>query len=173
MGSFPESIGACFGSGGKRTVFMTGDGSMQLNLQELQTIVHHQLPIKVFVLNNDGYLLMKVSQNDFFDRRFYGSCKEGGLSLPDHEKLSEAYGIPFTRVMNNQEAREKIRWTLEQPGPSICEFVAHPEHPIDPRLGHRFREDGTPIAAPMEDMYPFLDKDEFESNMIVDPWEPK
>ena len=173
MGSFPESIGACFGTGGRRTVFLTGDGSMQLNLQELQTLVHHQIPVKVFVLNNDGYLLMKVSQNDFFDRKFYGSCKEGGLSLPDHEQIAKAYGIPFARVMNNQEADEKIKWVLEQDGPTICEFVAHPEHAIDPRLGHRFREDGTPMAAPMEDMYPFLDREEFEENMIIPPLEQK
>jgi acetolactate synthase I/II/III large subunit len=167
MGSFPESIGACLGSGGKHTVFVTGDGSMQLNVQELQTISHHKFPIKVFILNNNGYLLMKRSQIDFFDREFVGSCADGGVSIPNYEKLSDAYNLPYFKIEKNSECTEVVNKVLSHDGPAVCEFFCDPEHEIYPRMGFRLTEDKIPLGAPMEDMYPFMSDEELESNMFI------
>ncbi len=173
MGTLPESIGACFANNKGQTIFLCGDGSMQLNIQELQTIVHHQLPIKMFILNNEGYLLMRLSQEDFFDQYYVGSSEESGLSMPDFSKVAEAYGVKAVRIQNHAELREKIKWTLGQPGPVLCEIMAAKNHPIHPRMGFDRRPDGSPIPRPMEDMYPFLDREEFASNMFVKPWQTK
>ena len=171
MGTLPETIGACLGSGGKRTIFLCGDGSFQLNIQELQTIVHHRLPIKMFILNNDGYLLMRISQKDFFESNFVGSSVKGGLSMPDSLKLAEAYGVKGIRIHNHRELNEKIQWTLRESGPVLCDLMVAPDQDINPRLGFELKPDGTPVPKPMEDMAPFLDRKEFLANMLVKPWE--
>lgn len=173
MGTLPETIGACLGSGGKTTVYLCGDGSMQLNIQELQTIIHHNLPVKIFMLNNDGYLLMRQAQEDFFDSIYVGSSKDSGVSLPDMLKLAEAYGVETIRIRHHGELMEKIRKTLQVPGPVLCEIMVARDQKIIPCLGFDKRPDGTPVPRPLEDMYPFLDRKEFLENMVVKPWEPK
>lgn len=165
----PESIGACFASGKKRTICMVGDGSMQFNIQELQTIVHHNLPIKIMLINNDGYLAIRNTQDEFFEGRHFGTDADGGLSLPDFQKVVAAYGIKVIRIENHQEMREKLRWALEEPGPVVCEIMVDRKEDLIPRMGSKKNPDGTATGRPLEDMYPYLDRAEFLENMIVKP----
>lgn len=165
----PESIGACFASGGRRTICMVGDGSMQLNIQELQTIFHHNLPIKMFVFNNGGYLAIRHTQNGFLKSNYVGSSLGGGLSQPDYLKVAAAYGIKSVRVNNHHELLEKIRWTLNEAGPALCEIMISPKQELIPRMGFDINPDGTGTARPLEDMAPYLDRKEFLENMIVKP----
>lgn len=166
----PESIGACLANGGRRTVCLCGDGSMQLNIQELQTIVHHSFNIKIFVFNNGGYLAIRYTQEQFLGANYVGSCESGGVSLPDYQKVSQAYGIKAIRIHNHQELLEKLRWTLNETGPVLCEIMISRQQQVIPRQGFVERADGTFSPRPLEDMYPYLDRKEFLENMIVDPW---
>ncbi len=165
----PESIGACFVSKGQRTVSLCGDGSMQLNIQELQTIFHHDLNIKIFVFNNGGYLAIQHTQDEFLEGKHVGSDASGGLSLPDLQKVSEAYGIRAIRINNHQELLERLRWTLNQTGPVLCEIMISRDQQVIPRQGFDRNPDGTYSPRPLEDMYPYLDRKEFLENMIVAP----
>lgn len=162
----PESIGACFANGRNRTICTIGDGSLQLNLQELQTIAHHNLPIKIFVMNNDGYLAIRHTQQTFFDKRYVGSCVEGGVSLPDTLKVAAAYSIKAERVQKNADLDEAIQRALAEPGPFICEFMVSPDQELLPRIGWDKMPDGTYKTRPLEDMYPYLDRQELKKNMV-------
>lgn len=166
----PESIGACLARGGGRTICLCGDGSMQLNIQELQTIVHHNLPIKIFVFNNEGYLAIRHTQDGFLEGNYVGSDKTGGLSLPDFNKVAKAYGIKAGRINNHRELKRKIRWALHTPGPVVCELIISRNQQVIPKQGFRQRPDGTYESLPLEDMYPPLEREEFFENMIVAPW---
>ena len=165
----PGAIGACLGAG-RRTICITGDGCIQLNLQELQTIVYYNLPIKIFMINNEGYLAIRITQNDWFESRYAASSEEGGLSLPDMQKIVAAYGIKTERVNNHHKLREKIRSVLNTEGPVFCEVMMHPNQPLIPYLAYCTRKDGSRYPAPLEDMYPFLNREEFLENMIIEPW---
>lgn len=170
MGSgVPESIGACFASGKKRTICFVGDGSMQFNIQELQTIYHHKLPIKIILFNNDGYLAIRHTQKDFLSSNFIGSDTKGGVSMPDFEKVTTAYGIKHIKVSNNSEIGGKIKETLGHPGPVVCEIAISRDQELIPRMGFKKNPDGTATGMPLEDMCPFLDREEFNENMIVKP----
>ena len=164
-------MGACFASGGRCTICLCGDGGIQLNIQELQTIVHHDLPVKVFVLNNGGYLSIRHTQDGFLESHYVGSIKSGGLSLPDIKKVARAYGIKAEQISNHGELREKIQRVLGEPGPVVCEIMVSPDQQVTPRQGFDKRPDGTGVARPLEDMYPYLDREEFLENMIVKPWD--
>lgn len=163
----PESIGACFANNGRRTICLCGDGSMQLNIQELQTVVHHNLNIKIFVFNNSGYLAIRHTQDGFLDSKYIGSDESGGLSLPDLQKVAEAYGIKTTRIHNHQELREKIGRVLKESGPILCEIMISRDQQVIPRIGFDRNPDGTFSPRPLEDMYPYLDRKEYSENMIV------
>jgi len=167
----PESIGACFANDRKRTICMTGDGSIQLNIQELQTIVHYDLPIKIFVFNNSGYLAIRHTQDGFLGSRYVGSDKGGGVSLPDFSKVARAYGIKAVRVRNNQELLKNIRLVLKEPGPVLCEIMISSDQELIPRMGFKKNPDGTSSGKPLEDMMPELTRKEFRENMIVKPWD--
>ncbi len=166
----PESIGACFGNGGRRTICLCGDGSLQFNIQELQTVVHHNLPIKLFVFNNGGYLAIRNTQDGFLDSRYVGSEASGGLSLPDFQKVARAYGIRSMRINNHRELRRKITLALETPGAVLCEVMIDRKAEIMPRQGFDKRPDGTGVARPLEDMYPYLPRKELLENMLIKPW---
>ena len=166
----PASIGACFGSGKKRTICITGDGSIQMNLQELETVISNNLPIKIFMINNEGYLAIRNSQNDWFDKRYAASSKEGGVHLPDIQKIAAAYGFKTEKINNHDELRYKIKSVLLKNGPILCEIMMKPDQPLIPYLSYRTRKDGSRYPAPLEDMYPFLDRKEFLENMLIKPW---
>jgi len=170
MGSgLPESIGACFANNRKRTICVCGDGSMQFNIHELQTIVHHNLPVKIFVFNNSGYLAIRHTQDGFFGSRYVGSEEKGGLSLPDFQKIARAYGIRAVRINNHRGLLRKVRSTLEDKNPVLCEIMISRDQQLNPRMGFYKKSDGTNSPRPLEDMEPLLARDEFMRNMVVKP----
>lgn len=162
----PESIGLAFGSNRRRTICLSGDGSIQFNIQELQTVVQNKLPIKIFVFNNNGYLSIRQTQDGFLESNYVGSEPEGGLTLPDLQKLAHAYGISVSKIDNHNNLCENIRAVLESDEPVICEVMVDPNQEVTPRLGFDRHADGTGTPRPLEDMYPYLDREEFAANMV-------
>jgi acetolactate synthase-1/2/3 large subunit len=162
----PGMIGACIGNGRKKLIGISGDGGLQMNIQELQTMFHYKLPIILFVLNNRGYLTIKLMQQNHFGR-YVGSDQASGLSCPDIVKLAAAYGIPSDRINNNTELHEKIDGIINQPGPFICEIMMPEDQPLIPRVASMKKPDGSIVSRPLEDLYPFLDREEYNENMIV------
>jgi acetolactate synthase-1/2/3 large subunit len=169
----PAAVGACYANEGRRVICLEGDGSIQLNMQELATVVYHRLPLKVFVFNNGGYLSIRTTQRAFFDGRLVGEGPNSGVGLPDMTKIAEAYGIRSVVIRNHQEMPDRIRTVLEHPGPVLCDVRMTPNQELVPRVTSRRLDNGRMVSSPLEDMYPFLDRAEFLSNMIVPPWEPK
>ncbi len=164
----PASIGVCFANGKKRVMCITGDGSFQQNIQELQTIVHYGLPIKIFVLNNDGYLSIRFTQGKYFENRFIGESSISGVSFPDTKKIAKAYGIKFIRVSNNSMLDRTLEKVLDYNVAVICEIMVPRDQLIIPTLASEKRPDGSMVSKPLEDMYPFLDREEFKKEMIVE-----
>jgi acetolactate synthase-1/2/3 large subunit len=162
----PTSIGACIASGLKRTICVDGDGGFQMNIQELETVRRLNLPIKFFIVNNDGFASIRSSQSGYFHRKV-GADRSSGLSLPDIKKLAEAYGLKNFRIDDPSTLKENIRKALDEPGPVLCEVVVRSDEPRIPRLASYRKPDGSMVSRPLEDLFPFLDREEFESNMIV------
>lgn len=166
----PGAIGACFGHDRRQTICISGDGGLQMNIQELQTLVTYKLPIILFVLNNAGYLTIKLMQQNHFGR-YVGSDPSSGVICPDIIKIATAYGIPSLRINNQRELDAELDTVLSQTGPFICELMMPEDQPLIPRVSSLKKPDGTIISKPLEDLYPFLDRDEFAANMIVAPVE--
>ncbi len=160
----PLAIGTCIGNGKKRTICVTGDGSLQWNVHELLTIRHYNLPIKVFVFNNRGYSSIRATQKTFFNGRFVGSDENSGVSNPDFEKLAAAYGLGYGRILKNGDIGEGITHVLSVNGPVLCEVNISPEQGITPKSSAFIREDGTIESRPLEDMFPFLPREEVWEN---------
>jgi acetolactate synthase-1/2/3 large subunit len=138
-----------------------------MNIQELQTLAHFQLPVILFVLNNKGYLTIKATQQNHFGR-FVGSEKSSGITCPDIIKVAEAHGLEADRIANTEELHSKIQLILSKPGPFVCEIIMPETQPLIPRLSSLKKPDGSIISKPLEDLYPFLDRSEFDENMIID-----
>lgn len=171
MGSgLPESVGACFAGNRRRTICLTGDGSMQLNVQELQTIVHHNLPVKIFVFNNRGYLSIRNTQDGFLGGNHAGSSTKGGLTLPDFVKVAEAYGLKAGRARNHRELKQTIQSVLASDGPALCEVLVSEKQQIEPRQAFEKNADGTFVPRPLEDMEPLLSSEEYLESMMIQPW---
>jgi acetolactate synthase-1/2/3 large subunit len=166
----PQTLGACIASGNKRTVCLNGDGGFQLNIQELETIKRLKLPIKFIYLNNQGYLSIKVSQNNYFNGRLVATDDTSGLTLPDIQKVSAAYGIPSNRILNNKGMEQGIKEALATDGPFICEVMIDPDEQVSPKVKSALIN-GKMVSKPLEDLAPFLDRKEFLENMIVKPLE--
>jgi acetolactate synthase-1/2/3 large subunit len=150
----PAAIGACFVEGHNDIICIEGDGSLQMNIQELQTMVHHQLPIKLFVINNDGYLSIKITQGLFFGGREEASGKESGISFPDLAKVANTYNIPFIRISNNNEYDNKLKEVFNTKGPVICELMTHPHEKHEPKVIHKgIDSEGRIIPGELTDMY--------------------
>lgn len=167
----PGAIGACYGAGKRKTICISGDGGLQMNIQELQTVVHNRLPIILFLLNNQGYLTIKLMQQNHFGS-YVGSEASSGVSTPDIIKVAQAYGIDALRINNQQELDARLDWVLAQPGPFICEVMMPEDQALIPRTSSLKKPDGKIISRPLEDLYPFLDREEFAANMIVKQVEP-
>lgn len=166
----PAAIGACIASGRRRIVCIDGDGSFQMNLQELQTIVHHRLPITIFLLNNNGYHSIRQTQRSFFGEPLVGVGPSSGVSFPDAKKLSSAYGIPFARAHDHAGLDTAVEKALAwEDGPFICEIMLDPEQAFEPKLSSRRLSDGRMVSAPLEDMAPFLPRDIFGREMLISP----
>lgn len=166
----PGAIGACFANKRRKTICISGEGGLQMNIQELQTIVHNRLPILIFILNNQGYLTIKHMQQNHFGR-YVGSESGSGLSCPDTLKIAQAYCIPSIRIQNHDELHHELSGVLSQEGPFICEIMMNGDQPLIPRSSSLKRPDGSIVSKPLEDLYPFLDRQEFNENMIVKPAE--
>lgn len=169
--SLPAAVGVSVGRGKGEVLAVTGDGSFQMNIQELQTVVHNRLPVKLFVWNNDGYLSIRASQSKFFEGRFIGTDSSSGVSFPDTAKIANAYGIKYFRVNESSELLAVLDQVLAYDGPAICEVICIRDQEIVPTVSSRKKSDGTMVSLPLEDMYPFLDRDEFLREMIVSPVE--
>ncbi len=167
MGYWVAGIGACLANDGRRTIVITGDGSLQMNIQEFATIKHNNLPIKVFIFNNNGYLLIRHTQNNFMEGRLMGEGTQTGVWCPDSLKIAEAYGIKGIRINSVEDIEAKIDEVLEYDGPVICDVMTPEWQLIIPRTSSEKRADGTLVARAYEDMYPFLPRDEFENNMVI------
>lgn len=166
----PAAIGACFANNKKRVICFEGDGSLQLNIHELQTMKHHNLPIKLFVYSNGGYLSIRNTQNGLFNGKFVASDPKSGVSCPDYVKVAKAYGIPSIRIKNHKEMERKIKYVLNHKGPILCDINAVRELMLTPRLMTQKKPDGTFVSPTLENMYPFLDEKEFKENMLIPLW---
>ena len=170
MGYWAAGIGACMANDKKRTIVITGDGSLQMNLQEMATIKHNNLPIKVIIFNNNGYLLIRHTQNNFSGGRMLGESPQSGVWCPDALKIAEAYGIKGVRISSVDEVDAKIAEVLAYDGPVVCDVMTPELQLLVPRVTSEKLPDGTLVSKEYEDMFPFLDKDELEKNMVWDKW---
>jgi acetolactate synthase-1/2/3 large subunit len=166
--TLPAAIGVCIASK-KSVIGITGDGSFQLNIQELQTIKHYNLPLKLIVWNNNGYLSIRATQNKFFDGRSIGTDSKSGVSFPEVEKIAYAYDLPYVKINNADELKEKLSDVVSRSGPVICEVICPENQEIIPAVSAVKNKDGSMTSKPIEDMYPFLGRDEFSEEMIVNP----
>lgn len=160
----PAAVGAAFARPGQRVICLGGDGSLQMNIQELQTVVHHRLPLKIFVLNNAGYLSMRSTQSSFFGR-LTGESGHSGISFPDMVKVACAYGIPSVRIDRESQLSQVTR-ALAAEGPVLVDVVVDPRQEFEPRSRSRQLPDGRIVSPNLEDMYPFLDESELMGNVI-------
>lgn len=163
----PAAIGACIANNKQDVICVTGEGSLQMNIQELQTIIHNKLPIKLFILNNNGYISIRNTQNSFFKGHKVGADKESGVSFPDTIKLAEAYGFKTFKIENQNNLEDDLKKVLEMEGGIVCEIMLSPEEKMQPKLSSEIKPDGTMVSKPLEDMFPFIDREEFRKNMII------
>ena len=162
----PSAIAACFASDRRRVISVDGDGGFQMNAQELAVVARYQLPIVFFVVNNDGYASIRNSQDGYFKLRV-GADPTSGLTLADLEKLAAAYGVPYCRIAERQHLSDEVAKVLAQRGPMICEIMAPSDEVRAPRLTSVQREDGSMVTKPLEDLWPFLPREELRENMLV------
>lgn len=173
MGSgLPEAIGAWFGSHPARVIVLVGDGSLQLNIQELQTIRHHRIPAKIFVFCNSAYLSIRHTQDGFLGSRHIGSHPDHGVSLPDYVKVAEAYGIHAWSARSPQELAAGLPGMMASPDPVLCAIHVAPDQQVVPRQGFAAQPDGSFKALPLEEMDPRLPDEELERLMFVPRWRP-
>lgn len=164
----PAAIGACIAADKKDVICIAGDGSIMMNLQELQTVKHYNLPIKIFVLNNDGYSSIRQTQRNFFGEKLVACSANSGVSVPDFAKIAAAFELPSVKIENSDNLESEIKAALATKGPLICEIMLDHDYIFQPKLSSEKLPDGRIISKPLEDMFPFLDREEFESNMIKD-----
>jgi acetolactate synthase-1/2/3 large subunit len=161
----PAVIGACLASGGRRTISIDGDGGFWMNIQDLETIHRLNLPAKLFVLNNNGYGSIKATQNSHFNGFMVGSGPDSGLTLPDVRHVCAAFGVDTFQLTNHADIRGRIKQILDAPGPAVCEVLVSPQQTTSPRLSSQRLPDGRMVSRPLEDLWPFLDRDELTANM--------
>ncbi len=167
----PAAIGACVASKKKDTICIEGDGSIMMNLQELQTIITNNLPIKVFLINNDGYHSIRQTQNNLFSNHSkVGIGPESkDLSFPEFEKIANAFGYTYYKAHSNEEMKKAVDNALNTKGPVFCEIFVSSTQNFEPKSSTKRLENGTLVSPPLEDLAPFLDREEFLRNMIIDP----
>ena len=153
---------------GDDLILVTGDGSLQMNLQELQTIIHHRMNIKIFVINNGGYHSIRQTQKNFFGEPLVGvGVDSGDLSFPSLEKLAAAYGYPYRSAAHNSGLARAVEDTLGMEGPVICEVFVSTDQNFEPKSSAKRLSDGTMVSPPLEDLSPFLPEQEMDENMII------
>ena len=164
----PASIGACVADHSQDIILITGDGSIQMNLQELETVVSHRMPIKIFIINNGGYHSIRQTQKNFFGEPLIGiGVDSGDLGFPSMEKLAWAYGFPYVSIHGNKELGEKVEETLAMDGPVICEVFVTLDQNFEPKSAAKRLPDGTLVSPPLEDLSPFLPDEEMDRIMLI------
>ncbi len=158
----PAAIGVCAASG-KPTVCLEGDGSIMMNLQELQTVKTNQLPLKIFVIKNGEYISIIQTQRNFFKGRLTGCNAQSGVEVPNFVKVAQSFGLPTVRISKNKDLEKGIKQVLSMPGPVVCELACTTDYTFAPKLSARKLPDGTMVSPSLEDMFPFLDRAEFEA----------
>ncbi len=158
--SFPASIGACFANNKKPIICIIGDGGLQMNIQELATMAHHKLPIKLFIFNNKGYGMIQQTQEDWLNSKYEASCCNKGIANPDFVEIGKAYGLKSERISNHRELKEKLPEILNSSEPVLCELEINPNQRVVPMLK---------VGRPIEDAKPLLPREEFLENMIIKP----
>jgi acetolactate synthase-1/2/3 large subunit len=164
----PGLIGACLANGRRRTICVDGDGGLQLNIQELETARRLNLPIKLFVMNNDGYASIRTSQSRYFGR-LAGADATSGVTLPPLRGVVEAFGLPYASIDSDRDLAGRVHELLDAPGPVVVEVMMPREEPRAPSLSSMRKADGSMVSKPLEDLWPFLPRDEFLSNMVIPP----
>ncbi len=159
------------GGGRRRTILVDGDGGFQFNIQELETASRLKLPVKFFVLNNDGYASIRASQTAYFGKPNIGCDSSTGLTIPNLSKVAAAYNIPSVVIEDQRQLRDDVRRVLAMDGPVIVDVHVIPDEMRAPRLQSYQKPDGSMVSKPLEDLFPFLPREEFLANMIVKPLE--
>ncbi|HEX4783100.1 MAG TPA: thiamine pyrophosphate-binding protein [Candidatus Sulfotelmatobacter sp.] len=167
--AIPMAIAVATANPGREVIAVDGDGGFMFNIQELETIRRLRLPIKFFVLNNDGYSSIRASQKAYFGEATLGSDKSNGLTIPDLTQVGTAFGLSSTTIKNQQNLRADVRRILNMKGPVVCDVNVLPDEVRAPRLQSYQKPDGSFVSKPLEDLFPFLPREEFLANMIVEP----
>ena len=147
-----------------RVICLDGDGSLMMNLQELATVAYNKLNLKLFILNNNGYLSIRQTQRNLFKPPFIGIDRESGVGFPDFGRLAGAFGLPYYRLEDPAAAARTVREVLDSDGPCVCEVVVDPDQNFEPKSSSRVLPDGRIVSPSLDDMAPFLDREEFEQN---------
>ena len=164
---FPAALGVAVSDNSRRTVCIDGEGSFMMNLQELATVVQNRLDLKIFIINNNGYLSIRQTQTNLFKPPLIGVDKESGVGFPDFEKLAAAFGLAYRRLEREENAEEIIKEVLEWDGPVICEAVVDPTQNFEPKSSSKVLPDGRIVSPSLDDMAPFLDRNEYEGVKYV------
>ena len=169
----PAAIGLCIAGERRDTICLEGDGSIMMNLQELQTVVTNNLPIKLFLINNQGYHSIRITQNNLFkEHSKVGIGPESGdLSFPVYQRIADAFGFPYYSAYNNEQMKSMVDKVLQQPGYAFCEVFTDTEQVWEPKSSTKRLPDGTLVSPPLEDLAPFLPREELLENMLIKPIE--
>jgi len=165
----PMAIAVAAANPGREVIAVDGDGGFMFNIQELETVRRLQLPIKFFVMNNDGYSSIRASQRGYFGKANLGCDRTNGLTVPDLVRVAEAFGLTSSVISNQRSLRAEVRQVLEAKGPVVCDVRVLPDEMRAPRLQSYQKPDGSFVSKPLEDLFPFLSREEFLENMIVEP----
>lgn len=163
----PAAIGAAVASG-RRVYCITGDGSIMMNLQELQTIVQNDLPVQVVVFSNGGYGAIRQTSKSFFDGTYIGCTPDTGVSFPDFRKVAETFGFVYRKCSSNADVEETVRWLTREDHRCLLEIEQRFDDPVTPKVMSRLDEDGKMLTPALQDMYPFLSEEEYKELMIKD-----
>jgi acetolactate synthase-1/2/3 large subunit len=165
----PAAIGVCAARGiDKRVICVAGDGSIMMNIQELQTIIGYGMPVKIFLLNNNGYVSIFQTHRNFFNGVEVGGGPKSNVTFPDFSKVVTAFGFAYQRATNHGELENAIRATLDTPGPAVCEIFIDETVPFAPKLGAKQHPDGRITSPALEDLSPFLPREVLRDNMLID-----
>ncbi len=164
----PAAIGTCIGGGRRETICLEGDGSIMMNLQELQTILTNRLPIKIFLINNSGYHSIRITQTNLFNKNFVGIGEESGdLSFPEFRKIAQAFGYRYYAAHSNAQMKAVVDEVLSLEGPVFTEIFTDTEQVWEPKSSTKRLPDGTLVSPPLEDLAPFLPREELEKQMFI------
>ena len=160
---FPAAVGCAVAKEGERVICIDGDGSFQMNIQEMQTVIYNKMNLKTFILNNNGYHSIRQTQTNLFQPPLVGVCDGNGLSFPDLEKLSWAYGMRYVKIDDSSDIEVKVQEVLEGNDPVLCEVVLSDKQTFSPKLSSKVLPDGRIVSPPIDDMFPFLEREEFDA----------